>query len=396
MSSSPIDVVCTGSPRAMGRAQGFALRSKILAARRDLSKIESFALRRPPWMPYTAYRWLAERKAWREFAQPLSRDYPAMIERLQGIADGAGLGLRPVALFNVLEPLLSAASGCTACPAACSAVAVRGRCSATGETIVARNFDYLPLVQPYYVLRESQPASGLRSLDFTVAPLAGAVDGMNEHGLCITYDYAFATDEPRGPAAPISMLIAEALERCATVAEAAEHLAARPRWGGGLLLLADAHGDIASLELSSTRSRLRRPAPGEDRIFHTNAYSDDAMREVQVALDAVYDHRAPGPLRGRRLHESSERRDARFRQLLDATDVFDENSLAAVMADHGPNGTPSDHTPCVHGTYWYTTACLMFFPQSRRLRIAYGTACQAQFEEVTLTTTKPSSPSLVH
>src|SRR5205809_200922 len=75
------------------------------------------------------------------------------------------------------------------CPGACSAIAVRGACSRTGEPIIARNFDYLPMVQPFYCLRDSRPGGGHRSLDFTVAPIAGAIDGMNEHGLTITYNY---------------------------------------------------------------------------------------------------------------------------------------------------------------------------------------------------------------
>mgnify|MGYP002527445259 CR=1 FL=1 len=61
--------------------------------------------------------------------------------------------------------------------------------------MVARNFDYLPLVQPFYLLRESRPTGKLRALEFTTAPLAGAVDVMNQQGLCITYDYCFTIDK---------------------------------------------------------------------------------------------------------------------------------------------------------------------------------------------------------
>lgn len=250
--------------------------------------------------------------------------------------------------------------------------------------MVARNFDYLPLVQPHYVVRDSRPRDGYRSLDFTVAPLVGAVDGMNEHGLTITYDYAFTTDLPTTPAAPISMLISETLERCKTVAEATEWIASRTRWGGSLLLLADAEGDIASMELSSTRSHVRRPAEGEDLLFHTNAFSDHSMREVQVPMDAVYDERAPEPLRGRRLHRSSELRDQRFQELLSTTERFDRDTLAAVMSDHGPEGVPGNETPCVHGNYWHTTASLQYFPRSRTMRVAFDTACQARYVELTL------------
>src|SRR4029077_1658840 len=99
--------------------------------------------------------------------------------------------------------------------------------------------------------------------------LAGAVDGVNERGLCITYDYGFAVDDALGNGPPISASISAALAQTTTGSEAAALIMARPRWGGGLLMLADADGDIASLELSTTRSELRRPAPGEDLLYHT-------------------------------------------------------------------------------------------------------------------------------
>ena len=104
----------------------------------------------------------------------------------------------------------------------------------------------------------------MRSLEFITAPMAGTIDGVNEAGLCITYNYAFTLDRPNQPAGMISMAISEALASCRTVAEAAEWITSRPRWGGGLLMLADATGDIASLEFSSTRSQLRRPAGDAD------------------------------------------------------------------------------------------------------------------------------------
>src|SRR5262245_41880896 len=238
--STVVEVVCQGAPREMGVSQGAGVRDKIHAARQGLTQLEAFRLRQPWWLPYRAYRWLAERKASRFLAR--CRDDPEMHQRLAGLAEGAGVSREAVCLFNALEPLLSSVGGCTACPGACSAVAVRGRRSATGEPMVARNFDYLPLAQPFYLVRESRPQGRLRALEFTAAPLAGAVDGMNEAGLCVTYNYAFTRDEPAAPAAPISIAISEALGRCRTVPEAADWIGSRPRWGAGLLMLCDASG----------------------------------------------------------------------------------------------------------------------------------------------------------
>jgi len=141
-SSEGVDVRCLGSPREMGLAQGAALQSKIRSAHQDvLRKLEAFRLQQPRWLPYRAYRWLAKQKAWRFLAGPLSRDYPAVSQRLSGIAEGAGVSLKEIYLLNSLEPFLSLVGDCTTCPGACSTVAVRGRRSAMGEPIIAHNFD---------------------------------------------------------------------------------------------------------------------------------------------------------------------------------------------------------------------------------------------------------------
>jgi predicted choloylglycine hydrolase len=377
-----LDAVCAGSPHDIGAAQGQAVSDRIWGARRALARLEAFRLEQPRWMPYLLFRRLAERKADRLLASALRRDYPEMAERLSGLVVGAAMGAAAVRLFHALEPMLSNVRGRVVmpCPGACSAVAVAAGRSATGEPMIHKNFDYLPLVQPFYTLRDCRPTGRMRSLDFTVAPLVGAIDGINEAGLCITYNYAFTLDAA-APTGTISMAISESLERCSTVAEAAEWITSRPRWGGGLLMLADAGGDIASLELSSTRARLRRPADGAQVVSHTNAFSTAAMHEVEVPHDAVFTNAAPTPLRGRRVHESAETRDCRLVDLLGNAGRLSPDDLAAIMADHGPSGVPGNYTPCVHGDYWNTTACLQFFPRSRRMRVAYDYACRAQYQE---------------
>ena len=378
-----IDAKCSGDPFKIGRKQGEALRGKIALVHALLHRLEAFRLPKPAWMPFPVYRWLAVRKGARMLLEPLRQQQPDMLRRLEGIAAGAGVRLSLLMLCNVLEPLLASVRGRYVTPplGGCSAVAVRGGRSATGEPMIARNFDYLPLLQPLYSLRATRPAGGFRSIDFIAAPLAGAIDGINEHGLCITYDYAFVVDEPPMPAVPISMAISRALETCRTVAQAADLIASRPRWGGGLLMLADPTCDIASLELSNTRAQLRRPAAGEDLLFHSNAFCTASMREVQVPDDAVFTMRVPVPLRNSSVLESSRVRNSRFTELLARYSQFTAADLAAVMSDHGPDGQPSHLSPCVHSDYWFTTAALQFFPVSRRLRLDYAAACQAKYQE---------------
>jgi hypothetical protein len=152
-------------------------------------------------------------------------------------------------------------------------------------------------------------------------------------------------------------------------------------------MLADAEGDIASLELSTTRAELRRPTSGEDVLCHTNAFCTTSMQTVQISPDAVFTSRAPLALRNKRPLDSSRLRDARFVELLARHERFGWDELTAVMSDHGPTdgdggsdqAAPNGHGLCVHSDYWYTTAALQLDPRDRTMRVAYSSTCQATF-----------------
>lgn len=388
-----LDVVASGSPREMGAAQGAALAERIRASRAMLAELEAFRLLQPRWLPYAVFLRSAERKARAALEKPIGVDAPRAAERMAGMADASGARLDTLYLLNGLESFMCSLSGCTthrqrataaaAAASACSAVAVRGKRSRDGGPIIARNFDYLPLVQPFYVMRECRPAAGWRSIEFTAAPLCGTVDGINERGLSITYNYAYAMDHGP-PTATISMAISEALGQCGTVDEAARFLIGRRRSGAGLLMIADAEGDMAAVELSSAHGDVRRAGSGEDVLFHTNSYGTETMQRVEAPANAFYSQRVPRPLRGRRVLESSDRRDERFAALLSGDEAFDGESLQRLMADHGPDGAGSACTPCMHSDYWNTTACVQLYPRERRMRVAFDSACRARFVDFAL------------
>ncbi len=369
----------------MGLTQGTRLREKILGTRESLRRLEALRLEQPWWLPYPLFLKLAERKTERSFVAALRQSNPAMLARLEGIAEGSGLPLRSLCLMNAVEAFLGSVEGKTvAAPTgACSSLAVRGAYSRTGEPMIARNFDYPPLLQPFYMLRESRPRGGFRSLDFAVAPQAGTVDGVNEKGLAMTLDYAFVID-PGAPNPLVTMLIAEALAACATVTEAVHRITARPRWGAGLLMLADATGDVASVELSNTRSGVRRPAPGTDWLLVTNVCQCPETSAVQVPESAAYSEKAPGPLRGASVLQPHAVRARRIEELVRKQTSLGPDELAVIMADHGPSGAPDGTSPCVHTQYFNTTASLQWFPARRSVRVAYTWPCQAQYVEIGL------------
>lgn len=378
-----IEAVCSGDPREMGRMQGEVLRPKITQGSQILRRLEAFELQRPWWMPRSVYIKLARRASTRFLREALNRQSPGNLDRLLGIAEGAQMPPDMLFLMNAMEAVLSDLSKSAHVPAsaACSAMAVTGPASESGHALVAHNFDYLPIVQPLYTMRDCRPEGGYRSLEFTAAPLSGTVSGINEAGLAITYNYAYTTDRT-GAAPTISMRISEALAACETVEQATDRLSSTSRWGSGLLMLADAEDRIASLELSTTRAEVRT-AGAEGWLAHTNHCQTDHLREVELPLEARYSDRAPEALRERRVHQSSERRDARFEQLMSGTVDHTAESVHRIMCDHGADEDGGGDTICMHGNYWNTTASLQLDPHARALRIDYSSACEAEFHEFT-------------
>ncbi len=377
-------LLCAGSYREMGFTQGQKLKEKIGQTMAVCLEDETFRLGRPWWLPTWLMVWMGKRRAARMLSKPLRRDFPEMHDRLEGLAEGAGLDLRLAYFCNAFESILASVSDRAAVPLpACSAVAARGKRSVTGEPIIVRNFDYVPVLRPFLIVREDRPRDRYRSLQFTAATTCSAFDGLNEHGLCITYNYGHTVDDS-APTGTISMLITEALERCKTVEQAARLISSRPRWGGAILMLADAQGDIASLELSSTRAALRRPKAGEDLILHTNKFHSTAMQQVQVPEQSIFTPTAHESLRGHRVLESAELRYDRLAELLDNSCPLTVEQLVAVMSDHGKDKAPSQTTPCVHGPYAATIASLHFLPRQRKMRVDFNYTCQAKFQELTL------------
>lgn len=375
-----INVRFAGRPFEIGYAVGGALRERIHRALKELPRYESFRTQQPWWLPYGWFEYLAERRARRFFEGPLSRSCPDVIQRIAGMASGAAVPIDKLFLFQAFE-LVTASYQTTesvSSPLACTTIAVGARQSATGKPIVAHNFDCVDLAPPMFVMRAGR-AGQVRQMEFTLAPLAGVIDGLNDHGLCITYNYAMARD-PGPPAPPVSLAISGALSHCTTVVDAIDWIKNRPRCGAAMLMMADAQGDIARVELTGYNAHVERPLAGRDLLFHTNAFHLPLMRTEEVPRDAVFGPATASCLRGRRVFQSAEARDERLSQLLVGRDRFNIQDLEQLMADHGADDRPSADSICMHGDYWSTRACLLLQPVERRMSVSYSTACQAQFQ----------------
>lgn len=392
---TPIE--CAGDHFAMGQVQGRLCRRQL--ERLDQAIIELLAVPLDSGLgrlAHSAGKYVVPafgRVAQRLMMRDLKSHYPRQYDRMAGIAKASGVPLSwlfvgpgvEIALNRVSYARPGAARG-----GACTAFAVTGARSRRGEPIIVKNFDYPDGARDTYLVRISRPAKrGIaQSIDVGAAPLPGSHEGVNEHGLAVAYNYGYfkSRGKGRGDArVPITNLVQELLEVCATVDQAIAHIARRPRAGAAILMIADAHGDLASVELGPDTFEVRRG----DCLVHANHGVTPKMAELDVPHDAVLSRWNPRPIRGHRVHQSSEARHARAEQLLDeAGGAVSERDLIAIASDHADpehgEAAGDDDSICRHGPYYRTTCSVVLFPQRRTMKVMFAAPCEADYTLVSL------------
>ncbi len=374
---------CTGSHHAMGVAQGKAFREPLrelhmplvelagLSGNRMLGGMSRFS--RP-------IAGLAGRIGNRLMARDLADNYPEQYQRLAGIAEGAGVPLHRLFLGPAIELLLNQASHDT--PGGCTAIAVTGDKSASGEPIIGKNFDYPDIGRDLYLVRRSQPGGLAASIDVTKAALSGSHEGLNGYGLAVTYNYGYFRGRGRARVT-ISTLVQEMLELCHDVEDAIEYLRGRPRTGGALLMLADQSGAIAAVEMSPDRMAVRRPGPA-GWLAHTNHAQSPELAAVDLPPEAVSPRWYPKGLRGLPLRVSSNNRLERAIELIEASGPVDRDRIAAILGDHGATRHGDDQTICRHGPFYTTTCSVLLYPRRRMVEVMFGPPCGHQYTTVYL------------
>ena len=174
---------------------------------------------------------------------------PEIMEELRGI--GAGFGIPAAQLFDYLmmsfvedlDPPGDSHEECTAFAATAH----------DGGSILAKNRDYRhEHAEIQRVFRHHDPAWGKREV-LCVGSLGSPGNfssGMNSDGFAVA-DTASRTHVHR-VGQHRYFLLTRLVNRCATVAEALGEIAATPHAGGGVLVLGDATGCLATVELGAT------------------------------------------------------------------------------------------------------------------------------------------------
>jgi hypothetical protein len=271
-------IECAGHPRDMGEAQGRAARGAI---RRELTRV-GLPLRRSRW---PSLRPLATGPvrgagAGREFL----RHFAHQAERLEGLAYGAD-----VPIDSILELHLRVRAGGEEGGLLSRRASVRAR-TVGGEgggkrALLERSMPRASDDEVGWLLRESRPAVGFRSIEVGLPWLVPAVAGVNEGGLAVVAGPILWGRPGREGSPPSALLVQECLQRFGDVDGALDWCRKRPVEGEQSFVLADARGTVATVVSSG---RERRVQSGEGELFLEGGEPAVSGADDESAADRIW------------------------------------------------------------------------------------------------------------
>jgi len=252
-----VEIHCEGAPRDLGLDQGRACRGELRA------RFE----RRPQWRRRLRLPGVEENRTAR-LARDLTRHYPQQSETIEGLARGAGVPrgwFAETLAFELAAPRPTQVGGAAALAASPART--------DGDCLVARTLGCEPVV------RRSEPEGGFASVELTLPWLTAALAGVNEGGLAVASVSLPGGFAAAGCAVPAALLVQDCLARFDSIGGAVDWCCGRPVGGHGVILLADAAGQLAAVEIDADDRRL---VPPEDGLLLAGAAHEDAA-ELRAA-----------------------------------------------------------------------------------------------------------------
>ncbi|MEZ5658898.1 MAG: C45 family peptidase [Burkholderiaceae bacterium] len=267
-------LVLRGSASARGRQYGEQMGERIgrsLAAYRELFEACGIGWARAIAMA-------------QPFEAEIDRHFPKLLEELQGVAAGSGVDVGSLLALNSRTEILPAnylelATDGMVAEAAneCTSFAT----ARTGEPVLlAQNWDWVGLQRDALVVIEAHPDDGPAYLTVAEAGMLAKI-GLNAHGLGVTLNILRSHLDGSQVGLPVHMLLRGLLE-CRDLSDARERVASMRFASSSNVMMADASGAIASLEVSPAGVRFLEPAQG--RLCHTNHFLDAGLAQHEANL----------------------------------------------------------------------------------------------------------------
>jgi predicted choloylglycine hydrolase len=243
-------VVLEGSSYEVGRRQGEILKNQSPGAAKWFASAET----KPERLGFDSF----------EDLQAFYEEHcPGITDEVQGFADS--LGAEPEKLQIYCPPIYQ--------PGSCSQFAVMSSLTSDKHVLVGRSYEYHHEMNDFR-LCTARISGKVKHIGFTEFLLARD-DGMNDHGLCVTFAGGGTFKrEPTRRGFAFFLVIRALLDNCSTVAEAVRHLERTPVSGYWSFLITDKDDNAALAQFFDGEHAIKRIGPdsSEQCLFSTNHY----------------------------------------------------------------------------------------------------------------------------
>ncbi len=191
---------------------------------------------------------------------------PGLNDEIQGFADSLGVPLEHIIYY----PFSYSHGSNFSC--GCSQMALLSSATAEGHIYVGRSYEWS--LQDDFRLCTTRIHGKAAHLGFSLLQF-GRIDGMNEHGLCVTMSAGCPLVQPAEDGCRFWAVVRTVLDRCHSVPEALEIIRIIPISFHLNLLLTDKYGESALIEMFSSKRAIKRIGPHtqEQTLWSTNHYA---------------------------------------------------------------------------------------------------------------------------
>jgi isopenicillin-N N-acyltransferase-like protein len=195
----------------------------------------------------------------------------ALLEEIEGIAKGVGRPFAELLTLNVRTEVLPPSFLTGADDGECTAIVVNREASATGEALLAQNWDWVGSQRESMVLLRIEadaPAGAPACLTLTEAGMLAKI-GLNEQGFAVGLNIIRSVHDHGAPGVPVHVLLRALLKR-GGVRDAIAFCEGLSFGGSSNIPCADRGGNTASLEFSPRGLKVLRNEAGT--LCHTNHF----------------------------------------------------------------------------------------------------------------------------
>jgi isopenicillin-N N-acyltransferase-like protein len=276
-----------GGARERGRIHGAAARQRVARSVATYARLFAFC----------GMNWREAQRRGAEYRDAIEALGGQLLEEIEGIAEGSGRQVDEILTLNarteILPPTfpggphpgwheLDAANRASGVPdlGECTAIAVPRTASATGETLLAQNWDWLGAQRGALIMLRVRGPDAPACLTLTEAGMLAKI-GLNQHGFGVCLNILRSSVDGGRADTPVHPLL-RALLGCHSVAEALGMVRALGFGASSNVLCADASGAAANLEFSPAGLQVVSGDGGA--LCHTNHFLSPDGERGQTAL----------------------------------------------------------------------------------------------------------------